>query len=223
MKKLTLSLCAVVAFSSAAFAGTSTYSSSSKNMKQVEQAPCPTWYADNEFNVGVFGTYAPTVNEWTEDRYLGVDHAWGGGIDANYFFRRYFGVGVSAFGLHLDRNFNDDGLNFGDDDSDWAGGIVGKFTFRYPIPCSRFAPYAYVGAGGIFGGQDRSGIFQNANGNFDLTDDDDNDGRFMGQYGVGFEVRFTQKFGMINDIAYNHVEGGSNDFLMVRTGLNFAF
>jgi hypothetical protein len=217
MKKLTLSLCAVVALASAAYAGTSTYSSS-KNTKQVEQTPCPTWYADNEFNVGVWGTYAPTVNDWNEDRYLGVDHAWGGGIDAKYFFRRYFGVGIQGFGLNTDSNRNTFNNAFDDDNDEWTGGVLGTFTFRYPIPCSRFAPYAFVGAGGIWGGDDNS---LDPTGTFRVNGDDD--GRFMAQYGVGFEVRFSQRIGMLNDVVYNHLEGGRNDFLMLRTGLNFAF
>lgn len=92
MKKLTLTLCAVAAAASAAFAGTETYSG--KEMKQVAPAPCPSWYADNEWNVNISGVYAPTVNNWREDQYLGVDHGWGGAVDIKYFFRRFFGVGV---------------------------------------------------------------------------------------------------------------------------------
>ncbi len=53
MKKLTLTLCAVVAVASAAYAGTESYSG--KEMKQVEQTPCPSWYADSEWNVTHLG------------------------------------------------------------------------------------------------------------------------------------------------------------------------
>ena len=212
MKKLTLTLCAVAAVASASFAGTSTYSG--KEMKQVEQAPCPSWYADNEWNVTLSGVYAPTVNEWREDSYLGVDHAWGGAVDVKYFFRRFFGVGVQGFGLALNRT--DNRFRFNNDNNDFAGGALGTFTFRYPIPCSRFAPYAWVGAGGVFGaGNDGANnrFFNNSN----------NDGHFMGQFGAGFEVRFTPHIGWTNDISYNQLEGGQNDFLQARTGLNFAF
>ena len=222
MKKLTLTLCALTALVSVSYAGTTTYSG--KEMKQaVEQQPCPEWYADSEWNVTVSGIYAPTANEWEEDTYLGVDHAWGGAIDAKYFFRRYFGLGIQGFGLNLNRDQNDDFINIDDDDSDWAGGILGTFTFRYPIPCSRFAPYAWLGGGWTFGGDDRSGIFSDDDDDFDFTDDDDNDGRLMAQYGVGFETRFTPRIGWTNDVSFNHVEGGRNDFWQMRTGLNFAF
>jgi len=192
---------------------------SSKEMKQVEQAPCPTWYADNEFNVGVSLVYAPTTNEWREDRYLGVDHGWGGAIDAKYFFARYFGVGIQGFGLSTNR---DDIDNFFDDDnnSDFAGGVLGTFTLRYPIPCTRFAPYVWAGLGGIWGGGDNR---FNPNVRIDRQRRNSDDGRLMAQYGAGFEVRLTQRVGLTNDVSWNQIEGGENDFIQVRTGLNFAF
>jgi len=218
MKKLTLTLCAVTAFASASFAGTSTYTSS-KGMKQVEQAPCPTWYADNEWNIGISGVYAPTVNTWPEDRYLGVDHAWGGALDVKYFFRRFFGIGVQGFGVFANSG-SDRFFDVRDnEDSEFVGGLLGTFTFRYPIPCSRFAPYGWVGLGGIWGGGDEQVRFTGDQFVRDVRDE----GRIMAQYGAGFETRFTQRIGWTNDISYNHLEGGHNDFLQVRTGLNFAF
>ena len=112
MKKLVLSLFGVGALASVAFAGTEY---SGKEMKQVAPAPapCPEWYADNEWNVSLWGAYAFTGTDNNRgsiddvffkaggdyDRFLGGDHAWGGGLDAKYFFRRYFGVGVEGFGL----------------------------------------------------------------------------------------------------------------------------
>ena len=217
MKKLTLTLCAVVAVASASFAGTTM--TSSKEMKQVEQAPCPTWYADNEFNVGVSLVYAATTNEYRRDRYLGVDHAFGGAIDAKYFFARYFGVGIQGFGLSTNR---DDIDNFFDDDnnSEFAGGVLGTFTLRYPIPCTRFAPYGWAGLGGIWGGGDNR---FNPNVRIDRQRRNSDDGRLMAQYGAGFEVRLTQRVGLTNDVSWNQIEGGENDFIQIRTGLNFAF
>ena len=73
MNKLTLSVCALVALSSAAFAGTETYS---KESKAVVPPPCPQWYADKELNLSLSGVYAFTGSEWREDTYLAVDHAW---------------------------------------------------------------------------------------------------------------------------------------------------
>ena len=93
MKKFTIAMCASTVLAGFAFGGTETYSSGGE-MKQtaVQQAPCPEWYRDTEWNINLWGTYALTGNSWRDDRYLGVDHAWGGGIDAKYFFHRYFGA-----------------------------------------------------------------------------------------------------------------------------------
>ena len=223
MKKLTLTLCAVAAMASAAFAGTSTYSG--KEMKQVEQAPCPTWYADNEWNVGVSFAYAFNTNDDDDDNIFfdrgSWDDAWGGALDLKYFFRKNFGLGVSLFGLSIgndDQDFRRIAGFDDDDDNVWNWGAVGTFTIRFPVACSRFAPYVWVGLGGYFTDDSDDSFFGQ---NF-RTNDDDN-GRFMGQFGAGFEIRFSQNFGWTNDISFNDVEGGDHDFVMLRTGLNFAF
>ena len=220
MKKLTLTLCAVAAMASAAFAGTTM--SSSKEMKQVEQAPCPTWYADNEWNVGVSGIYAWNVDDENDNDFFfdngSWDDAWGGALDVKYFFRRNLGVGVQAFGLTADNDGNPRLFNDDDEDDDWNWGALGTFTVRFPIACSRFSPYLWAGAGGYWPGDDRDEFLTNFN-----DDEDDSDGKFMGQFGVGFEVRFSQHVGFTTDIAYNDVEGGDHDFFQVRAGLNFAF
>ena len=207
MKKLTLTLCAVTALVSAAYAGTETYSS--KDSKQMPP-PCPQWYADTEWNIGISGVYAP----FTDREDFQSDDAWGGAMDIKYFFHRYFGVGVQGFGLALGDNDNNRFRN--NNGADWGGGVLGTFTFRYPIPCSRFAPYAWVGAGAAWAGNDNDfndRLFNNHN----------DDARFVGQGGVGFEVRFTPHFGWTNDVSYNYLDGSHNDFFQVRTGLNFAF
>ena len=74
MKRLVLCLLGVGAIASAGLAG-ETYSG--KEMKQVAPPPCPQWYADNEFNVSLWGTYLFTGSNWPDDRYLEADHAWG--------------------------------------------------------------------------------------------------------------------------------------------------
>ena len=217
MKKLILTLCAVTAVASASFAGTSTYSG--KEMKQVEPAPCPSWYADNEWNVGISGIYAVSVNGNDNNRNLFFDNSWdngfGGAVDAKYFFRRYFGIGIQGFGLGVNRNDNNF-QRFNNDDNDFAGGVLGTFTLRYPIPCSRFAPYGWVGVGGYF--------HDNGNNNFVGANfrNNGNDRSVMGQFGAGFEVRITPHIGWTNDVSYN-VVGDNDDFVQIRTGLNFAF
>src|ERR1700741_2260389 len=104
MKKVLLCLLGTVLVGSAAFAGTEY---SGKEMKQVAPPPCPEWYADNEFNVSLWGTYIFTGNNWQNDRYLESDHAFGGGIDLKYFFHRYFGVGIEGWAVDARRSFED--------------------------------------------------------------------------------------------------------------------
>lgn len=216
MKKLTLGFCALVALSSVALAGTETYS---KESKAVVPPPCPQWYADNEFNLSLSGVYAFSGNENTF-----LDHAWGGAFDAKYFFRRYFGIGVQGF--LLDANTDDDDnfivMNDNDDDGDGVGGILGTFTFRFPGNCSRFAPYLWVGGGGVWG-NDADDFALNAAGGVIRVNGDDNEGHAMGQVGGGFEIRFTPHFGLQNDFSWNIVSGSNNNFGMYRAGLNFAF
>src|SRR6478672_2137918 len=162
MKKFVIVMCALTVLAGFALGGTETYSSG-KEMKQtaVQRAPCPEWYRDTEWDINLWGTYALTGNSWRDDRYLGVDHAWGGGIDAKYFFNRYLGLGVEGFGLALNQNR---GVRFfagSVDDSDRrgsAGGVLGTVTFRFPFHCSRFAPYAFAGGGAIFGGGGREDV-----------------------------------------------------------------
>jgi hypothetical protein len=221
MKKLTLTLCAVTALVSAAYAGPQQYSG--KEMKQAVETPCPQWYADNEWNFTISGVYALTINEHNADTYLGDDHSWGAAIDAKYFFRRYFGIGIQGFGVDTDNSHTNTPWTTDDDSEGFVGGALGTFTFRYPIPCSRFAPYFWVGAGGIFSGGSNGDEDFDFDDRFDESEAAHEETKFMAQYGAGFEVRFTPHIGLTNDISFNHLEGGDNDFWQFRTGLNFAF
>jgi hypothetical protein len=226
MKKLTLGLCALVALGSAAFAGTETYS---KESKSVVPPPCPQWYADNELNLSLSGVYALTGSDWREDTYLAVDHAWGGAIDAKYFMHRYFGFGVQGF--VVDANTHEIGDNgfvrfpLTDDNGHAVGGVLGTFTLRLPISCSRFAPYVWIGGGGIFGGgRDHDFVLDSTQPlGFFRREFDRSETKAMGQVGGGFEIRFTPHFGLLNDFSWNIVSGSSNNFGMARTGVNFAF
>jgi len=241
MKKLILGLIAMGALASMVRAGTESYSG--KEMKQVAPAPppCPEWYADNEFNVSVWGAYAFTGTDYdrnspqdsvrsslggagTYDRFLGGDHAWGGGLDAKYFFHRYFGVGIEGFGLdahgsqYVIRDFTPISK---DSDHHAVGGALGTLTLRYPIRCTRFSPYIWGGGGGIFGGHNDR--------HFDASDGDvirtrlQTESRGMGQFGGGLEIRITPHIGWMSDFSWNVVDGPQNNFGMARTGVNFAF
>jgi hypothetical protein len=103
-RALPLSILFFATIALVAFAG-SEYSG--KEMKQMVPPPCPEWYADSEWNVSMWGTYVFTGNEWRDDRYIESDHAWGGGLDAKYFFHRYFGIGIEGWVVNARREFED--------------------------------------------------------------------------------------------------------------------
>jgi hypothetical protein len=225
MKKLTLSLCAAVAMTSAAFAGTETYS---KESKSVTPPPCPQWYADNEFNLTLSGVYLATGNDWRDDRYFAIDHGWGGALDAKYFVHRYFGFGVQGWAARANTNdILDNGFTRvrSGEDSHIIGGVLGTFTLRFPIACSRFAPYFWLGGGGVFGGgRDHDFVLDPTQPLGIVRREFDNSKtKAVGQVGGGFEVRFTPHVGWTNDISWNVVSGSDNNFGMARTGINFAF
>src|ERR1700730_8040491 len=125
MKKLALTFCIAANLISPAHAGPDLYST--KSSKEAGPQPCPSWYADTEWNVSLWATYAFTDNNYPtigntisqgvvspinggsvgpqHDTYLESDHAWGGGIDAKYFFKRYFGFGIEGWATDVRRSF----------------------------------------------------------------------------------------------------------------------
>ena len=243
MKSLNLFLALFFGMLLAAFAGTQTYTG--KEMKQVQPVACPEWYGDTEWNVSIWGAYAFTGTEsnrtrpeiaddeavfGTYDRFLGGDHAWGGGLDLKYFFHRYFGIGFEGFALdgrgsHLvsDEIGNASEEHY-ESDNHVVGGALATFTFRYPIHCSRFSPYVWGGIGGVFGGHNDKPFRVISDNEFvggAATTEDES--RFAGQIGGGLEVRFTRHIGWMGDFSWNFVEGPHNNFGMARTGLVFSF
>jgi hypothetical protein len=237
MKKIVWSMLGFGAIASLAFAGTETYGG--KEMKQVAAPlPCPEWYADREFNVGIWGTYVFTGNDWANDRYLEADHAWGGGIDLKYFFARYFGVGIEGWAVDARQAHENVFVDFSDGifqrsfqhENNAVGAVLGTLTLRYPFHCSRFSPYIFGGGGAIFGGGQRpinqtfaeplegEGVDVLA-----TTGHTDSETKAIGQVGGGLEIRFTPHIGWISDFGWNFVDGPKNNFGMARTGLNFAF
>ena len=234
MKKLIVSLLGVAAISSIGFAGTETYSG--KEMKQVAPPPCPEWYADREFNVGLWGTYVFTGNDWRNDRYIEADHAWGGGIDLKYFFWRYIGVGIEGWVVDDRQARENDFVDFSDgifqrsfkNTSKAVGSVLGTLTLRYPFHCSRFSPYIFGGGGAIFGGGQRpeNVLVAEPGEGFDIVETrghTESETRAIGQVGGGLEIRFTPHIGWISDFSWNFVDGPKNNFGMARTGVNFAF
>ncbi|HEV3147674.1 MAG TPA: hypothetical protein VGZ24_03420 [Chthoniobacterales bacterium] len=227
MKKLAVAFCAMAALASAAFAGPEY---SGKETKQVAPPPCPQWYADNEFNVSLWGTYLFTGTDSANDRYVEADHAWGGGLDLKYFFRRYFGIGVEGWGAEATRHqfdgssLHSDFVPMFSEDSRAIGSVLGTFTLRYPISCTRFAPYIWAGGGAIFGGGQRDGRFQGISiPEVRLATHSGSTTEAIVQFGGGIEIRITPHIGWLNDFSWNVVDGPDNNFGMVRSGVTFAF
>jgi hypothetical protein len=229
---------------------------SDKEMKQVAPPPCPEWYGDNEWNLNLWGTYAFTNTEYnpnlwlvdvvqstseghpvlgTYDHYIGGDHAWGGGGDIKYFFHRYFGVGIEGFALDASKN----GFNIFEDPTvpifttakinhqHTIGAVLGTLTLRYPIACTRLAPYAWAGVGAIFGGGERDILTtQGPPDAFAVHAQTHHFGaetKVLGQFGVGVEFRIARHIGLINDLSFGVIDGPKNNFGMFRSGLDFAF
>jgi hypothetical protein len=132
----------------------------------------------------------------------GRDEAWGGGVDAKYFWSRYFGVGVEGVGLAAKTNF--------------VGGGLGTLTVRFPF--GRFAPYAFGGAGVIGGGGTEYKFFNEKHEPglvgerefFTVDEVHNTHARFLGQLGAGLEFRITCHIGLMADFAWNFVAGSSS-------------
>ena len=107
--------------------------------------------------------------------------------------------------------------------------MLGTLTPRYPIPCTRFAPYLFAGGGGIFGGGVKTHFAVEELPSEVIritrvrTSQGPSETEGIGQFGGGLEVRRTPHIGWINDFSWNVVNGSTNNFGMVRSGLNFAF
>jgi hypothetical protein len=227
----------IAAISSIGVAGTETYSG--KEMKQVAAPPpCPEWYADREFNIGLWGTYVFTGNSWQNDRYLEADHAWGGGGDIKYFFMRYIGVGIEGWAVDARQATGLDVTEqlFGTEfdtvsvhhEKNVVGAVLGTLTLRYPFHCSRFSPYIFGGGGAIFGGGKQTFSLQFVDSAGEPigergTVTKDSESKAIGQVGGGLEIRITPHIGWISDFSWNFVDGPQNNFGMARTGINFAF
>lgn len=218
--------------------------------------PCPQFYADHEWNANLWGTYVFTDTEYapnlwlvditqstseggpvlgTFDKYLGGDHAWGGGGDVKYFFCRYFGVGLDGFALSAHKT----GFDIFEDPTipvftrertrhdRGIGGALGTVTIRYPIGCTRFAPYGWAGVGAIFGGGESDQLVTHGPADafsvFAHTRHFGTDSKLLGQFGFGLEVRITPHIGWTNDLSWGVIDGPANNFTAVRSGLNFAF
>ena len=202
MKKLVVGILTLTIFAVVSRAGPMDGSDQKMQQPASSQAAEP-WYRDHEWNFDLFGAYAFPFQSHGSDQYLGADHAWGGGLRASYMFNRYLGAGVEGYGLAA---------------ADAIGQAAANLIFRYPVPGTRFAPYAYAGGGVLFNGSRIEDLVDRPGG---VRRGGDTEG--MGQFGAGIELRLTPNIGIINDFSWNVVNGDHNDFGIVRSGVRFAF
>ena len=183
MKKIYLALAAAVLGSVVCYAGTET--SSLKLQKDKTVTPVDELFRSNEFDVGVFGAVALGGVDQYNDRknsfhsaFKSMEHqkAWGGGVEADYFFTRYFGLGVEG-----------DWFAANDAISSVSGNLIGRYPFEYGT--WGWAPYGFVGGGGQFDSENAG--FGQAGGGVEV--------RFKSHWGIFADGRYV-----IHDIDLNY-------------------
>jgi len=162
MKKLILTIAVASLGSVVCFAGTKEVPVKLGKDKTV--TPVEDLFRANEFDVSIYGAvglgrvdhYSSTQGEFVDlttsrknatsltDPSTTTNHyvhsAWGGGVEADYFFTRYFGLGVEG-----------DWLAGHDAISSVAGNLIGRYPFEYGT--WGWAPYGFIGGGGQFDSQ----------------------------------------------------------------------
>ena len=91
-------------------------------------------FRDFEFSLDGFFAGAPAA------RHRAIPPGIGGGVGANYYFLKYFGLGVEAWWAGSKHRYTEQ--NF-----------TGTFQLRYPICSWHLAPYALVGGGANLDGR----------------------------------------------------------------------
>jgi len=251
MKKFALTLTILCAFCALAYTG-ERYSGKEKEIIQQAPPECD-FYRAHEWDFEIWGAYAFSGNSGqnrnfrpgdfefsrpedspigdpnqiidighvSNDRFMNKDSAFAGGGDIKYFFSKYWALGTEGF--VLDANGNS------------AAGFLGTFTFRWPIGCSRFAPYVYTGFGGAGGGSKTRRFFEEIHhGSGEVGNENEEEFRVdhtfnntrteaMGQFGGGLEIRITRHVGFMGDFAWNVLNRPNNDFGMTRFGLTLSY
>lgn len=135
MKKLVYSLMAAAAAVSTAVAGP--VYSPKQPIEPLPPAPAPSLFADEEISFDIFGLRTFTRSGGGE---TGYKDSWGGGVGVNFFFARYFGLGVDGYWANMERGGN------------VVSSVSGSAILRVPIDLDGFgiAPYMYGGGGGHF-------------------------------------------------------------------------
>jgi hypothetical protein len=192
--------------------------------------PAPDWFRANEWDVTAFGTGVWTQTAAKQDRYLGVDHAFGGTLDGKYFFSKYFGAGLSFTGLAINNSTSLETGFFGEPipqlpaagNTGFVGNILAKAVARYPI--GQFAPYGFVGIGAIFNGGNTELTAPNGlTGNQVKFQAIEHDVKMIIEPGIGLEYRLTKNIGIVAEGAFDKIDRPQSNAWTIRSGLNVAF
>src|ERR1700747_286120 len=148
----------------------------SKEVVAPTPPPPSSYFRANELDLGAFATYGTRSDDQSNFRGIG-NHAWGGGAEVSYFPLIWAGLRVQGAVINLIPGHKTAGMHRGD------------FLARYPLdlvwPNVHAAPYGIAGVGGLFSGY--NGIRSNGTLRFS--------NRVLGDFGAGFEYRFTSRIG----------------------------
>ena len=184
MKKLTLALFTTLALATSLTAGSVAY-----NPTPAPSAIVPSsLYRDTELFFDVYGSY---LKQYHYEN-CGCDdnkrNGWGGGISVGEYF-------IPNVGLRADANFSS--LH------EARTQVCADLLLRYPIPGTRFAPYALIGGG-----------IESISGSTDA----------LFRVGGGLEYRVTSRFGLFTEASYAWVYNDMRtDDLTIKAGMRFVF
>jgi hypothetical protein len=200
----------------------------------LEQAPAPTPAAyfkagEFDFNLGGLGSYTQT--DYKNDRYFGLDHAFGGTLNALYYPWLNFGGGISFSGYDA-RNSNSiqtgflgqklPGALLATGTSGFVGDVLVRLVARYPI--GQIAPYAFLSGGAIFNGGNSTVTTPSGTiGKKVEANLISHDVKMLGEAGAGVEYRFTPNFGAFAEGAFDKIDRPQSNFWSIRSGLTVAF
>lgn len=206
--------------------------------------PAPeSFFRPNEFDIGVFGTYATATGSNPTGTHFGPDGftttvsgsttftGWGGGMDFSYYFPwKYAGVRFQGAGLAIStgtftvtETFEGTRTASRTGSISGSGGVItADLMLRLPLddfwPTVHLAPYAFVGFGDFFAGGGGTTIHTSSaelNDRFNSYSRSSLQGRPLGNVGGGFEYRFSPHWGIFGEAGYNFV-----DHIHGRTGSN---
>ena len=219
MKKYIITGVMAAVAATSAFAGTVTAS------KEVAPVEPPCLFRDQELQIDAFGLGdfyrgAGRFNYYGQPNSPGLSGrpAWGGGLGVNYFFARYFGIGIEQdiYGRRPGAN------NYGDAGyTRWA--TIGTLYVRYPICEWNLAPYLMIGGGANYGNTPKADFALPGGGVAKAKTYAAGQG--FGHVGGGLEYRITENVGLFSDARYlfSGVTGLPKNQLLWRYGVRFAF